>query len=310
VTTPFDTLTQEQEQLIRRTITRNLSDDEHALFIEAAQRSGLDPFARHIYPLRKKDGLVIEATIDGLRLSAERTGKYAGQLGPEWCGPDGVWRDIWICEEPPVAARVGILRCDFKEPVWGKAVFNEFFQEGEFWRGMPVLMIAKCAEALAFRKAFPREFAGLYTPEEMSRSAAGERSHLAQGDRLDSGTVAPVSDRPALPSEGPRPAGHAGDRKPGVDSERGDSALRVPPPLQPFFEAGLSNRRNLQAAFEFVRKELDVALGDGTATFRRIYSKHLGHGLFTSRAKCEQANRACLIELWGAVEGAQRRDAA
>ena len=122
--TPFDTLTQEQERLIRRTITRNLSDDEHALFVEAAQRSGLDPFGRHIYPLRKKGQLVIEATIDGLRLSAERTGKYAGQLGPEWCGPDGVWRDIWTCEEPPVAARVGIIRSDFKEPLWGKAVFS------------------------------------------------------------------------------------------------------------------------------------------------------------------------------------------
>jgi hypothetical protein len=93
VTTPFDTLTQEQAALIRRTVTAHLSDDEHALFIEAAQRSGLDPFARHIYPLRKEGQFTIQCTIDGLRLSAERTGSYRGQLGPEWCGEDGVWRD-------------------------------------------------------------------------------------------------------------------------------------------------------------------------------------------------------------------------
>lgn len=298
MTNPFDVLSPEQARLIRRTITAHLSDDEHELFLEAAQRSGLDPFARHIYPLRKTvyDGtrkeskLTIEATIDGLRLSAERTGKYTGQLGPEWCGPDGVWRDIWTCEEPPVAARVGILRSDFAEPVWGKAVYSEFVQlergmPTQFWANMPSNQIAKCAEALAFRKAFPREFSGLYTPEEM-----------AQADSISGRFAGRSSDSPAR-----RPASSADN------PDQGDFPAVVPLPLQPFFDAGLSDRRNLQAAYQFVQRELDHAPGDGTGTFRAIYARHLGHGLFATRAKCEAANRACLIELWCAVEVAQQR---
>ena len=157
--------------LLRRTLTQHFSEDDHLLFVAACERSGLDPFARQIYAMHKEGKLVIEATIDGLRLSAERTEKYAGQLGPEWYGPDGVWLDIWTQEEPPTAARVGIKRTDFSDPVWGKALYSEYMQSGRFWRDMAANELAKCAEALGFRKAFPQKFSGLYTPEEMEMSS-------------------------------------------------------------------------------------------------------------------------------------------
>jgi phage recombination protein Bet len=171
-------VTPSDSSLLRRTITAQLSDDEYALFLAACERSGLDPFARQIYAMRRGNRLVIEATIDGLRLSAERTGKYSGQLGPEWCGPDGVWRDIWTSEQFPTAARVGIKRSDFTEPLWGKALYSEYVQETEFWRDMPTLMVAKVAEALAFRKAFPQQFSGLYTPEETESRANANRNTI------------------------------------------------------------------------------------------------------------------------------------
>lgn len=76
-----------------------------------------------------------------------------------------------------------------------------------------------------------------------------------------------------------------------------------------FFEAGLTNRSNLQAAYGFIQLELEHKVGpSGLPAFRAIYSRHLGHGLFTSRAKCEAANRACMLELWGEVE--RKREAA
>ena len=99
-----------QTALIRRTLTDQrdpLTEDEFALFIEVAKRTGLDPFRRQVYAIKRAGKMSIQTGIDGFRVLAQRSGEYEGQLGPEWCGPDGVWRDVWLATEPPAAARVG-----------------------------------------------------------------------------------------------------------------------------------------------------------------------------------------------------------
>jgi phage recombination protein Bet len=171
-------------------------------FLHICQIRDLDPFLREAYLIvhgkinvgsngkvydDRKFTLVVG--IDGFRKRGEDTGEYAGQVGPEWCGEDMVWKSAWNPKwGAPVMARVGIMRKGFDVPVWGVAAFEEFVPmvpkyEGrgenrrkvgmtptDMWLKMPANQIAKCAEAQAFRKTFPRQMSGMYEPAEMQRA--------------------------------------------------------------------------------------------------------------------------------------------
>lgn len=169
---------------LRQIGVQDAHNGDLAVFLNYAQRTGLDPFARQIYMIGRRQKVgndwttkwTIQAGIDGLRIVAERSGDYAGQVGPEYCGPDGVWCDVWTKAEAPVASRVGVLRKGFTAPLYAVAYYDEYVQAKDgkptsMWASKPLLMLAKCAEALALRKAFPNDLSGIYTAEEMD--AAG-----------------------------------------------------------------------------------------------------------------------------------------
>jgi phage recombination protein Bet len=167
-----------------------LSDVDLKNFAIQCKRTGLDPITRQIYAIPNNGKMTIMASIDGLRLIADRSGLYEGQAQPQWCGQDGVWVDVWLKKEAPAACKIGVHKKNFKEALFGIAIFDEYagkhqwddnrntppkHKKGDLtfmWAKMPALMIAKVAEALALRKAFPNEMSGIYSTEEMDQTIA------------------------------------------------------------------------------------------------------------------------------------------
>jgi len=193
-------------------------------FFETCENTGLDPFRRHIMASMRnvnagsKDNPVwkqvwtIVTTIDGFRAIAEASGGYQGQEGPFWCGKDGIWKDVWVEDAPPVAAKVVVHRAGFTHGLTGIARYSAYAQNNEIWRKFSDLMVAKCAEALSIRKAFPQELGGLYTADEMEQAAepktAKEKPAQRPGDAPEVKQSASkmsaeiVKDDEPLPEEG------------------------------------------------------------------------------------------------------------
>jgi phage recombination protein Bet len=163
-------------------------------FLHLCQRTGLDPFSRQIYLIGRWDKragrkvFTPQTGIDGYRVVANRTiTRLGGTLGYEdtlWCGKDGRWRDVWLEDEPPAAAKVTVLRDGQRFPA--VAGYREYVQTGRdgspvgMWAKMPAGQLAKCASALALRMAFPHDLAGVYTAEEMAQAdnPAADDRHL------------------------------------------------------------------------------------------------------------------------------------
>lgn len=163
--------TQSQEKMIRDSFLNGATREEATVLMELARVRRLNPITGQIHFVARntKTGKKwsSQVGIDGFRVIAERTGRYDGQDEPEFeRGANGM----------PTVCRVRVYRKDWSRPAVGVAHFSEYAQTSfdgkltQMWASKPHIMLAKCAEALALRKAFPDDLSGLYTPDEMAQA--------------------------------------------------------------------------------------------------------------------------------------------
>lgn len=187
-----------QLELLKNTVAKNqnLTNDEFLLMGYISQQSGLDPFLRQIYPIKFGDSktdqktLVFITGIDGYRLIAERTNKYAGR--DEYLFDEGL-TTFQMLEKKRTLPRIATctvykmlqgVRC----PTTSSIRWSEYYPKQQSkqwnWNRMPFLMSGKTAEALSLRSAFPNNYKGIYLDAEFDQSEARPSYNVAE-DNVD-----------------------------------------------------------------------------------------------------------------------------
>lgn len=182
-------ITPEKMQLLKDTICKGATSDEFQLFIHVCKKTGLDPFMRQVYPVKrwdsalKREAMTIQVGIDGYRLIADRTGRYApGRETTYTYDKDG-----------NLHSATAYVKKQTNDGTWHEISATAFYSEyvgttkdgspTTMWRTKKHIMLGKCAEANALRKAYPAELSGVYTSEEMSQ-ADNKISPASGGEKI------------------------------------------------------------------------------------------------------------------------------
>lgn len=181
----FGKLNKSQITLIKNTVAKGASDDELRLFLQVCKGANLNPFLKQVFLVPRWDAKegkeirAIQVSIDGFRAIAEESGAYAGNEDAVFTGDD----TITLTEKDGKTKKTIKVPLEAKVTVYkivdgGRYAFSATARWSEYypgakmgfqWHIRPYLMLGKCAEALALRKAFPKLLSGMYAQEELER---------------------------------------------------------------------------------------------------------------------------------------------
>jgi phage recombination protein Bet len=202
-----------QIDLMRNTVAKGTSPDEFGQFLETAARYNLDPFKRQIHAVifnandAQKRQMAIVVGITGYRTMGYRAAREMGfQVLPDAepakfeideslksdINPKGLV-SATVClrvrhnvgeEYQPVPATV---YWDERAPIGFSKGGEQYLKRGP-WTQQPKHMLAKCAEADAWRKIAPDDVGGLYITEEMDKpmiDITSEVERMDEDERFD-----------------------------------------------------------------------------------------------------------------------------
>ena len=179
--------TLDQMQVIKSMYAKGLTDHEFLAYAMICKRVNLDPLAKQIYAIKRNNTLTIQTSIDGYRLIAERTGKYAPGKDTEY----------FYDNDGQLLGAKSYVKKQTPDGVWHEfsstAMLVEYKGTSPLWNRMPHVMIEKCAEARALRKAFPAELCSLYTHDEMQQADVLPVSSEDQSDSVDLNVLKKIS---------------------------------------------------------------------------------------------------------------------
>lgn len=197
----------DEMDLIKRTVAVGATDTELALFLYDCNRRGIHPLDRLLHFTKRGGKYTPVTSIDFMRSQAAASGEMAGSDDPHFIDMDP--------DSHPIEATVTVYRMTQGQrfAYTATARWAEYCPDNApMWKRMPHTMLGKCAEALALRKAFPQQLAGLYSREEMDQ--AGEpQGYTVEAPNHQTIKAANSTSAPSEVSGGLTTVGH----------ERGDS---------------------------------------------------------------------------------------
>lgn len=235
--------------LIRRTVAADTNDDEFNLFVHTARHLRLDPLRRQVFafvynkdkPAKRRMSIIV--AIDGFRAIADRTGAYRPDEDEPSYEVDPQAKSL---TNPAGLVKATVRVYKHAHGAWHKVTASAYWDEyapikdewaegddgrrrptgkqtldtSGNWGKMPRLMLAKVAEALALRKAWPDDLANVYAAEEVDRSrvvdmlpseAAAEGNSQERLERIGAGRTILFQFAPNTPLE-PIEIGRIADR--------------------------------------------------------------------------------------------------
>jgi phage recombination protein Bet len=259
---------------------QNLTDGELQVFAYVARFTGLDPFTKQIYAIKRGGRVTHQTGIDGYRSVAERTKQYAGSDEAEFeacdCGSDDSPKDHpklarvvvhRIRPDGTAVDQVGVARWHELKPPHAKYPNANDFQDSMWWK-QAYGQLSKCAEANGLRKAFPRVLGGVYIADEMGGADVieGEAREVPNAPAVNQTAAERIAERRAR-QEADKPVEPKADEPVEGEAEWIADADGDAPPAEPETsdEDGLSLIDLLQATEASLALEGNASAEQGAA---------------------------------------------